>query len=754
MASSAKAAIYGLLVGAIGIVMSLTLQGASFEENFGLALLFKLRGPRRPPEEAVIITMDKDSANRLNLPGSPAKWPRSFHARLVNTLAEKKPAVIVFDLIFTEARLPEDDELFAKAILNSGNVILAEWLQTEIISVYDVTGEEKGSLHVEKTIPPLLSFGNCALASAPFILPKMPVKLNSYCSFLTGAEDTPTLPVLVFQVYALDVYDEFIRLLHEYSPSVIRMLPPDKNRVITEKNIVELMRILRQHFLQNPVIADNIYNKLVQHEQLPVNPVKNQLLKSLVRTYQEPKSRYLNFYGPPGTFPTVPYYQVLENMDRMNHSSSAYPLDFKGKVIFIGISEQMGIEQKDGFYTVFSQPDGLDISGVEIAATAFSNILENSHIQPVYPSGHLLIVGLWGLIIGVSCMIMPAIVSAGFITLLSIFYVWISHDLFSQHFLWLPLVIPVFFQIPAAFFGSVLWKYFTVNKERKNIRTAFGYYLPGHVADQLARGLKHIGTDSQLVYGTCMVTDGEEYTALSENMNPEDLKAFMNKYFEVIFGPVRNHSGCVLDIKGDSSLAIWATTHPDCKLRNLACQTALEIICAVNEFNRISAPFTLPTRIGIHSGMISLGHMGAIDHFEYRAAGDIVNTASRMEGLNKYLGTKILASAEVLFQLDGFLARNLGKFIFAGKSKPVEVFELICKIGEADSCKMDLCNSFSEAFDAYQNRYWEKAINLFYQSMNFENGNGPSRFYLDLCKNYQKNPPDIHWDGIVYLAQK
>jgi len=92
--------------------------------------------------------------------------------------------------------------------------------------------------------------------------------------------------------------------------------------------------------------------------------------------------------------------------------------------------------------------------------------------------------------------------------------------------------------------------------------------------------------------------------------------------------------------------------------------------------------------------------------------------------------------------------------MFAGKSKPVEVFELICRYDEAFSCQLNLCDTFARAFDAYRNRYWEKAIDLFSQSMNFESGHGPSRYYLDLCKSLWENPPDTDWDGVVYLSVK
>jgi adenylate cyclase len=750
MTASAKAAIFGLSVGAFGLVISLTLAGAMWEDNFGLEVLFRLRGTRPAPEEVVIITMDKDSANHFNLPVSPRNWPRSLHARLVDILAEKNPAVIAFDLIFTETQSSEDDQLFAKAIKNAGNVVLTEWPQIDKVPFYDFSGAKTGHLYIEKTVPPLPGFVKCAIASAPFVLPKIPIKLNSYYAFMSGAEDIPTFPVLVFQVYALNVYDDLIEVIKEQNPSLARLIPRDKDIIIAEKNISKLMRIFRYHFQQTNNV-DKMPTHLIHQETLMDNSADIRSLKSLIRTYQGPAIKYLNFYGPPGTIRTFPYYQVLDSIE---NPDIYHNLDFEGKAIFIGLADQIGVERYDSFYTAFSQPNGLDISGVEIAATAFANLLEDIHVTSLPFVAHLFVVVLWGVFLGIICMMMPTIAGPIAVPGLSMFYLLIIHYLFNQYNLLFPLIVPLFIQAPTAFLGSVFWKYFTVNKERKNIRTAFGYYLPDDVVDQLSKGLENIESGGRLVYGTCLVTDGEKYTALSEKMKPDELNIFLNKYFKAIFQPVRRYSGTVSDIRGDSILVIWASSSPDPKLRHLACKTALEIIHAVNEFNRLSEPWILPTRIGIHSGFISLGNIGAIDHFEYRAAGDIVNTASRMEGLNKYLGTKVLVSTDVLYRLDGFLVRNLGKFIFAGKSTPIEVFELISLFEDADICQLDLCNTFSDAMYAYRNQQWEKAINLFGQSMNFENENCPSRFYLELCKNYWKNPPDSRWDGTVYLAQK
>ena len=162
----------------------------------------------------------------------------------------------------------------------------------------------------------------------------------------------------------------------------------------------------------------------------------------------------------------------------------------------------------------------------------------------------------------------------------------------------------------------------------------------------------------------------------------------------------------------------------------------------------------LPTRIGLHSGFIFLGNVGAMDHYEYRPTGDIVNTASRIEGLNKFLGTRILVSEEVLYQLNGFLTREIGKFLFVGKSKPIAIYELLSQLEGVGEGQKSICAKFSAALKAYKRQSWEQAIELFHESSKIIEKDGPSNFYLGLCEKYRENPPGERWDGVVRLTNK
>jgi adenylate cyclase len=747
-----KAAILGLLTGLLGVGLTLLPFGSDLEENMGLHLLFKLRGARQPPPEVVIVAVDRVSSVHLRLPNDPRKWPRSLHARLTETLAKEGAIAIAFDVFFDEAKSAQEDEPFAEAIQKAGNVVLSEYLEMERVSLLDKERGPPGDLTILKVMPPVSYLAQSAVALAPFPLSKVPIKVHQYWTFKTGAGDTPTLPVVTFQIFALEVYDEFIRLMEKAHPSGVSTLPRHREEIVQHRNVEKVVQEIREIFDSNPGLGEKMLREFRDQVGPSYAPQKKLLLQSLIRMYQSANREYINFYGPPGTITTIPYYEVLEESEKP--FPARRPFDFRGKAVFIGHSERFRLGQKDGFYTDFSQSSGLDLSGVEIAATAFSNLLTDLPVHPIDPVSHLILTLFWGVAIGLILLLLPTGIAASTTIGLSLLYLLFAREQFNATATWYPIVLPLLIQFPLASFGAVLWQYINSNKERQNIRKAFGYYLPNGVVDQLSKNIANIKTSHQVVYGICLSTDAEHYTSLSEAMDPSELGNFMNRYYEAVFKPIKQRGGIVANVIGDSVLAIWVASHSDTPLKKEACLAALEIAETLHQFNQSSGPYQLPTRIGLHSGPLLLRHIGAMDHYEYRPVGDIVNTATRIEGLNKYLGTQILGSDEVIRQLPGFLTREIGTFLLAGKSKPLVLHGLFCPQEDTTEAQRTACAFFEEAVAAFRKQFWDEAIEKFHRSMECFGQDGPSSFYVKLCKEYKMNPPGTLWDGVVQMDKK
>jgi adenylate cyclase len=316
------------------------------------------------------------------------------------------------------------------------------------------------------------------------------------------------------------------------------------------------------------------------------------------------------------------------------------------------------------------------------------------------------------------------------------------------------VAVPLFFQAPLAFFGGVIWNYLDTKKEQEKVRKAFEHYLPKNVVDQLVENLGEIGAVSETVYGVCLFTDAEHYTTLSETLDPKELGAFMNRYYETMFRPVKEHGGVVSNLAGDSMLAIWVAATPDAALRDKACLAAIDINQAVHGLYGPSDPHRLNTRIGLHYGDIFLGNIGGGDRYQHSVMGDIVNTASRIEGLNKHLGTRVLVSSEVVEQLGGLLTRELGAFRLKGKTKPIGIHELICRLDEADGKQREGCRVFAEALAAFRGQAWDEAMVKFRGSTEQFAEDEPSRFYMSLCEQHKNRPPGEAWDGVVTMDAK
>jgi adenylate cyclase len=732
-----------------GLIVTLLPVGSILEEDIGLDILFKLRGARKAPKEVVVVAIDKSSADNLNLSERPEKWPRSVHATLVENLVRAQASVIVFDVSFLEAGSASDDRIFAESLRKAKTVVLCECLKVEKIAL----GGEKGEVDVIKEVLPTDQLSHAAAATAPFALPRTPVKLNQYWTFKTAAGNKPTVPVVAFQLFTMPVYNMFVSLLSRANPREFEQLPKSAEAVISNRRVAQVIHSIREIFEDNKETAERMTAELERIRPLLWSQSEYRMLKSLIRLYQSAQdSQYLNFYGPPLTIETIPYREII-NMQKSSTAEERFNL--KGKAVFIGRSAFSLTEQSESFYTVFSRKEGFDISGVEIAATAFANLFEGTTVRPLPAVNRIFLIALCGMILGILCRYIPGHISPFIVAALSVGYLLTAVSFFEINAMWLPVVIPVFFQPTLSIFGNAAWRYFETKTEHQKISQTFGYYLPADVVNEVAEGIEKIKASEKFVYGICLSTDAEHYTALAERMQPNKLKEFMNNYYRAIFGPVRKYGGNISNVVGDSMLAIWVKQEQtDDVVCNGACCAAFEIESALNDFNRSSAEVELPTRIGIHAGEISIGSIGAFDHYEYRPLGDTVNTTTRVEGLNKHLGTHKLATWEVVAKGHDVLTRKVGKFILKGKKNPSTVFELVCPNEEATEEQRTVCRLFEEALDAFKSRDWNEAIVKFGDIDKRSGGDGPSQFYIRLCEEFRENPPAEDWKGEIVMEKK
>jgi adenylate cyclase len=745
---------WGLGIGLLGILAALLPGISTVEENWELDWLFHLRGTRPAPADVVVVAIDGESARRLGLPARPSQWPREEHARLIDRLSRAGARVVCFDVTFDRpGPSPQADAQLAAAIRAAANVVLTDSLKPEPEAPGQAPGA--GPLRIETLVPPIAAFEQAALAHAPFPLPRQ-ARVDSWWTFKRSAGDRPTLPVAAFEVYAFDAYRPFLDLLAKAAPQLRLPALAAPSDLVAFGGAGSLNDALRGIFQADPQVGRRMLEELDRSGDRDIPSAMKRRIRSLVHLYSGDESAWLNFRGPPRTITTVPYDLALQGGEG---AAGVRPdVDFAGKAVFVGFSASTLSEQdrtRDDYQTVFSQADGLYLSGVEIAATAFADLLEDSPVRPLPAPWRIGILLLWGVALGVGCRLLRPGVAAALVIVMVPAYLLLAVHQFSAASLWLPLVVPLCLQAPMSLARGLYLNYRDARKDRERFREILGHYLPSHVVDQLLVKVTTAASTDRLVHGTCLATDVERYMSIAEQMPPAELVRLMNAYFAELFKPVERLGGFVTNLSGDAMLAIWPGTASDRSAGRQACLAALDIAEALKRFNQGAGDRpALQTRLGLHSGHMLLGALGASRHFQYEAMGDMVNTATRIQGLGKYLGVQILASEAAVDGLQDVLTRPLGSFLLVGKTAPVAVVELMGLMANVHPQCMQLCAKFAEGLDAYRTRQWTAAVSFFSELLSQHPQDGPSRFYLSRCQDFMLNPPVDPWDATVRIEQK
>ncbi|MGW8187891.1 MAG: adenylate/guanylate cyclase domain-containing protein, partial [Desulfobacterales bacterium] len=195
----------------------------------------------------------------------------------------------------------------------------------------------------------------------------------------------------------------------------------------------------------------------------------------------------------------------------------------------------------------------------------------------------------------------------------------------------------------------------------------------------------------------------------------------------------------------------------------LACCAALSCSKAVDDLNRqwrAEEKPAMPTCFGIHFGETIVGNVGSSQRMNYSIFGDNVNLASRLEGINRIYGTKIIVSQSVYKAVDRqMICRPLDIVAVKGKKKSIAIHELLAakdEGGTGTEALASFCARFAEGIDEYRGHNWERALAVFEQLQEESPNDQPVRLYIERCRNIIDGsvtvPPD--WDGSVLMSEK
>ncbi len=212
-----------------------------------------------------------------------------------------------------------------------------------------------------------------------------------------------------------------------------------------------------------------------------------------------------------------------------------------------------------------------------------------------------------------------------------------------------------------------------VMNQLKFISDIFGKYVPESVAKQIVAG--GAALEPKQVLATILFTDIESFTTLAESIPPKQVVQTLNEYFPAVIEPITRYGGVVNQFQGDAMLVTFNVPLEDSAHADNAVKAAIGIQQASN--SRTFAGLPLRTRIGINSGEVIAGNIGAGDRFNYTVHGDAVNLAARLEQLNKKYKTRILMSESTVDLLsDKDNIEPLGEVEIRGKTQSIRIFTI------------------------------------------------------------------------------
>jgi adenylate cyclase len=258
---------------------------------------------------------------------------------------------------------------------------------------------------------------------------------------------------------------------------------------------------------------------------------------------------------------------------------------------------------------------------------------------------------------------------------------------------------------------------------------------------------------------TIFFSDIADFTTISEQLTPEKLVENLKVYFKGMSSTILSNSGTVDKYIGDAIMAFWGAPNYIENHAVLACISALKCQNFLKELSEKWKNENQPmfkTRIGLNTGEVTVGNVGYEERLNYTVLGDNVNLASRLEGLNKFYGTKIIISESTYEQAKDFIeVRKLDLVSVKGKSKGVYIYQLISEKDNIQKSTRYFLNLCEEGFDLYLKREWQQAIKVFQETLRLTKfTDKASKMLLDRCKEYLKNPPDSNWNGVYAFHEK
>jgi len=584
---------------------------------------FDIRGPRDFSKDIVIISIDEISMDDLGV----WPWPRSYHAKIVNKLNSYGAKVIGFDVIFSSlSRNINEDKEFAKSIERSGKVVLGSMLS---IGTHSKISSSSSNIH-------------------------------------EGSSLTTPEP-----------YEELLKGNIIYG--VVNVNRDIDGVVRTTKMLRELNDIMPT--------TQTLEEKFEPNFNLQILKLYDNKTYNKVKDKYKDKTILINFAGIPKTYKTISYSDLLldkiNEVDENGNKISNEEL-FRNKIVLIGATAEVFHDNHSSPFNYTKEGTPQLMPGVEIHAATLDTVINEIEYKNASNIINFLIILLLSVISTTLFIYLNNFLGLLSLLSISIIYIIVNFYLFIKYRYNVDLSTPLLSMIIT--FSSVYsYRFFIEEREKRRVRNVFKRYMSSALVEEALKNPDKIPSLDicSKKFITLFFSDIAGFTTMSEKFPPEEVKRILDEYLTAMTEIIFNNNGIVDKYIGDAIMAIYGSVYSEGKsLDALRCiKTALEMQEKIKELRQkwvSEGSIPMQVRIGIHSGEALVGNFGSPLKMDYTAIGDTVNTASRLEGLNKEFNTSIIMS-HATYELvsDKVNVRSLGPVLVKGKSESLHVYEVL-----------------------------------------------------------------------------
>lgn len=370
------------------------------------------------------------------------------------------------------------------------------------------------------------------------------------------------------------------------------------------------------------------------------------------------------YFTPPTPERTIPAWKILEG--------KIPDAQLQNQLFLIGSSAQ-------GLMDLRFSPLGGIIPGVEAHAQMLEQVLTDNFLyRPGWATAiEALTIVIGGLLLGTLALTTGALISAAATLIALALIVWGGWFAFTEHQLLLDPVTPAL-GVFIAFLLSSIAQHFSSEKRQRWVKAAFSRYVSPNLVSYIVDHPDELELGGRRQECSFIFTDLADFTGLMEKIDPGEAVALLNVYLDEMIAIAFRYQGTLDRIVGDAVAIMFSAPVPQSDHQSRALDCALEMQRYASRYSDEIKSRGIAfghTRIGVHSGEVIVGNFGGSTIFDYRALGDPVNTASRLESVNKHLGTRVCVSEATLAGCPDAKVRPVGKLALKGKSRPLRVFQ-------------------------------------------------------------------------------